>query len=261
MRAITYKTRQGEETHEILTPKEAEDRGLPYLKDYQNVEAKGDLILTDDGFVVEVLALGRSPRTKMRWIRTCIGTFAIDTKTSFVDTKPRTSRFTFSGKTRSETHKHFTIEWTAFAEYIIRGYRPVDAYKMVYPATNSERYAKEKALLLMSRKEVKKIMNQKLGEVFEEMGIDDRFLIAKYKRLVERADSDSVSLQALNALSEMKGIKGQKTVQTTQKVFLGIPKEELAEIEDGVNRVYPPEMKELPTVKEDDDEVTLEDGM
>lgn len=262
MKVITYKTRRGVEAHEILTPEEADDRGLRYLRDYKKIESKGVLILTDDDFVLEVLALGTSPRTKMRWIRTCIGTFAIDTTTAYVDTEPRESRYTFSGKIRKESHQRFAIEWEAFAEYLVKGYRPIDAYMMVYPATTNKRYAHEKALLLMSKTEVKKIVDRKLEDVYAELDIDDKFLIQRYKDLAEAADSDSVSLQAVNALAEIRGIKGGKVTSTTQKVFLGIPKNELAEIDHNISaQVVEDAPKELSSVKEDDDEVTLEDSM
>lgn len=263
MRTVRYKTRKGDETHEILSPEEAEARGVSYLKDYKNIEAKGDFILTDDDFVLEVLAIGRSPKTDMRWIRTCIGTFSIDNNVPYVDTVHRESRFTFSGKIRKKTHVKFTIEWEAFAEYLVKGYKPVDAYKMVYPRAKSDRYASEKALLLMMKKEVKVIVAKKISDTLAELEIDDRFLLNRYKELANEADSDSVSIQALNALSEIKGIKGNKQVSLTTKVFTGIPQTELDQIETGVNRVYPEEEpKELTDgVKDDETEVTLEDDI
>jgi len=260
MRTVRYKTRKGYEAHEILTPQEADDRGLHYLKDYKETEAKGDYILTDDDAVLEVLAFGQSPRNGKRWIRTCIGTFAIDSPVPYVDTEHRESRFTFSGKIRKKTHVKFTIEWEAFAEYLVRGYKPMDAYKMVYPKANSDRYASEKALLLMQRKEVKVIVAKKISDTLAELEIDDRYLLNRYKELANNADSDSVSIQALNALSEIKGIKGNKQVSLTTKVFAGIPQTELDQIQNGVNRVYPEdETKELTDGVKDDEEVTLED--
>lgn len=263
MRTVKYKTRQGEEAHEILTPEEAEARGLSYLKDYKNATAKGNLILTDDGFVLEILKFGKSSRTGQRWIRTCIGTFCIDRKIPYVDTEPRESRFTFSGKARKMSHLKFAIEWDAFAEYLVRGYKPSIAYRMVYPNAKSNRYVNEKALLLMQKKEVRKIVDRKLEDVFAELDIDDKFIISEYKRLVEGADSDSVSLQALNALAEIRGIKGQKVSSTTTKVFMGIPQNELIAADNGV-AVIPDsvQLPELPEgVKDDDDgnEITLED--
>lgn len=266
MRTVTYKTRQGEESHEILTPSEAEARGISFLADYRILEAEGPFILTDDGFVVEVLRFGKvkeGVNKNRRWIRTCTGTFAIDKKYPYVDTEPRGSRFTFNGKIRKRSHQKFTIEWEAFAEYLVRGYRPLDAYKMVYPRTMTNRYAHEKSLLLMSKKEVKQIVNKKLEDVFAELEIDDKFILQRYKDLAENADSDSVCIQACNSLAEIRGIKGQKNTVTTQKVFMGIPKDELAQIEDGVNQVFEDPTKELTEAPDDtdDDEVTLEDNI
>jgi len=258
MKTVRYKTRNGEEAHEILTPEEAETRGLSYLKDYKKLDGKGVLILTDDGFVLEVLAFGISPVNGKRWIRTCIGTFAIDCPVPYVDTEPRQSRFTFSGKARKQSHVKFAIEWEAFAEYLVRGYRPVDAYRMVYPKAKSRRYAHEKALLLMQKREVRKIVAAKLDEVFEELEIDDRWLLNRYKDLAQGAESDSVKLQAVNALAEIKGIKGQKQVTTTTNVFAGIPQSELKEIEASVEQV-PPELPEGVTDDEDGEDITLED--
>lgn len=276
MRTVTYKTRQGNESHDILTPKEAEKRGIRFLSDYRILDAKGQFILTDDGFVVEVLRYGQvaeGTNKGKRWIRTCTGTFSIDVKFPYVDTEPRESRFTFNGKARKHSHQKFAIEWDVFAEYLVRGYKPMEAYKMVYPNTKTDRYAHEKSLLLMSKKEVKRIVSKKLEDVFAELEIDDKFILQRYKDLAENADSDSVCIQACNALAEIRGIKGQKQVITSQKVFMGIPMDELKRIEQGVNQVFEEPTQELtegpsdevPDVQlvsaDDDDEIVLEDGI
>lgn len=232
MRNVEWLSRQGPVCHPIYEREEADGLGIEYLSDPRSVREQGQWILTDDGRVVQVLKYGRSATGK-RWIRTCTGTFPIDEKVA-VDTATRPSRYTMGGTKRLESHQRHQAEWDIFAEMVAAGKNICEAYRIAYPDATCDRYIKEKALKLMQKAEVKKIVARKLDDVLTAQGVTPEYLIGRYKELADNADADSVSLASLNSLAKISGILDQGKKEHTAPVFLGLPQQLLDTVRESV---------------------------
>lgn len=246
---------------------EADELGIAYSTQLREDPSEGRWVLTDDGFVIQILKMGLL-RDGQRWIRTAIGTYNIDDPSTKVDTLPRSSRYNFSGVARKSSHNKPTPEWTQFAILVASGVNPETAYRTCYPESRSPQYVRVKATELLKKEEVRVIMSQKVEEVLKALNIDATFLLRRYKDLAENADSDAVSIQALNSLSRIAGIleapgKAVKAAPT----FIGLTPEQLRAVEDAYTRpVLGTVVQELPEPLGDDevgetDEVScIDDG-
>lgn len=248
MRNVEWKSRQGPVCHPIYSREEADEIGIAYAENLRLDPAEGSWILTDDGFVVQILKAGLL-RGKNRWIRTCTGTFNLDDGSTRVDTLPRTSRYSISGKQRPASHVRPAPEWEQFGILLAMGKGPDEAYRACYPAANDPAYIRYQSTKLMRKPEVQVIVAEKIEEVLKALKIDNRFILGRYKELAENADSDAVSIAALNSLARIIGIMdmGQKKGQGVIS-FVGLSNEQLAAIEASQTRAV--DYEEVPTLQE-----------
>jgi hypothetical protein len=248
VRNVEWRSRQGPVCHPIYSREEADEIGIAYAENLRLDPAEGNWILTDDGFVVQILKCG-TLRGDMRWIRTCTGTFPIDEKNTRVDTLPRASRYTLGGTQRAASHLKPTPEWEQFGILLAMGKGPDEAYRACYPAANDPAYIRYQATKLMRKPEVQLIMAEKIEEVLKALKIDNRFILGRYKELAENADSDAVSIAALNSLSRIVGIMDmgpKKGYGVT--AFVGLTTDQLAAIEATQTRAVAYE--EVPSLQE-----------
>jgi hypothetical protein len=229
MRNVEWNSRQGPVCHPVYERTEADELGLEYLDDARLARREGDWVLTDDGKVVKVLRMGTLPTGK-RWLRTCTGTFPIDEQSVVIDTADRASRYTMGGTSRKTSHQRHRPEWDLFAEMIANGKNVVEAYKMAFPETSSDRYAKEKAYQLLKKREVRRIVDKKLGDVMAGLGITPEYILKRYKDLADGADADSVSVAALNTLSKIAGLIDSHDRAKAGPTFVGLPQHILDQI-------------------------------
>lgn len=239
MREVKYDTRQGPVVHMIYEPEEADRLGIEYFtRSSFSLIRQGDWILTDDGYVVQVVRLGAG-RNGQRWLRTCTGTFPLDERKAKIDTEPRESRYSFSGKIRKQSHQRFNDQMLHFAKLVARGMDIATAYKTVYPDTNSDRYAKEKGIQLLGKQEVQKALDKELGDILKALGIDREYVLSGYKELAEDADNDSVRLSSLNSLAKIIGLIDQKRSENNVNVFQGFDRAQLESISDSTYMAIP----------------------
>ena len=237
MRNVEWRSRQGPVCHTIYERSEADELGIKYATKLREDPCEGLWILTDDGRVLQILKMGLL-RNGQRWIRTAIGTYNVDDPGTVVDTAERASRWTLGGSYRKYSHQRPAPEWTQFGILVAAGMPPEAAYRAVYPEATKPAYIREKTTALLQKEEVRLIMSQKVEEVLKALHIDATFILRRYKDLAENADSDAVSIQALNSLSRIAGIidpMGGKQVRGAP-MFVGLSQEQLRMVEDAYTR-------------------------
>lgn len=233
MRNVEWKSRQGPVCYPIYTREEADELGITY-RDPRGGVAEGDWVLCDDGNVTKLLKIG-SFGDRVQFIRIPTGTFAL---TDRIHTDDRPSRYTLSGAYRTQSHQKATAQWTQFALLVSSGMPPEAAYRAVYPGSQNPGYIREKATALLKKEEVRVIMAKKVEEVLEALGVDNEFIIRRYKQLAENADSDAVSIAALNSLSRISGLIEPPGARAAKQVpvFLGLTNEQLQAAEAAYTR-------------------------
>jgi len=238
MRIVKYKGRHGEESYEVLERSEADTAGIAYLEDWRDAGEVGECVLTDDGYVVLVLNVGRRDG-KLVWIRTCTGSY---TAQQSLTTKERQCRWTFSGKNPGGGQ---TPANRVFAVLVAHGMDPGDAYMQTHPRAKDPVRARERAMLLLQSEMVRKIVAEELGDILAELKIDKKFILLGLKRLANDSEMDTVKLAALKELGPLVGVaKKSDPVGGGGYKFLGISSEEMAQVEAaGAGR---PQLVEIP---------------
>ena len=202
-------------------------------------EAKvGDWVKADDGMVIQVLRAGSmlsQGRYSTSYVGTCTGTFICSPKIK-MDTNKRKNIYSFGGdKTQYESvrdRKNLTAQEAIFAKYIARQVKPEEAYQKAF-GTNEKKYAKIRAGVLMKTERVVKAVSEELDDVFEELGVDLRYLIGSAKSTVDDEEvRASDKLTALKMLWDAKGVvKKEKQTQITGAVFQGFKDKELETVQ------------------------------
>jgi hypothetical protein len=187
----------------VYTPKEAKERGISYLENWRDAQV-GDWFLTtcsDDPvdpdepdytgpYVLRCLYHGG------HYIRTCVGTFVF--AYDVCDTKPRESRFTYSGKAqwsprvskKNCSEKEFTFAFSAVLFGSLE-----EAFKKAWPGVKSG--IRWKAVNIYHRPHVQRAIAKIMGKG----EITSTWLMAEAKKAYE--ENDLKKLKALKLLAEI----------------------------------------------------------
>lgn len=203
-RSVTINTRAGREEHTFYEPAEAENIGLIVVDDWRESE-EGDWILSDDGWVVQVLKTGRL-RRGTKWVRTPHGTYLV---TGELTTAERASRFTFTGRKPGNEFR-MSKRIKAWAASVVMGQDALRAYLNIFQSKNTE-WAERRVVFLLKQPEVVDFMKHELKPILEKLGIDQELVIQGYLDLFREGDSDNVRLKSLNELALLTGVKEEKS--------------------------------------------------
>ena len=210
---------------------------IKFLPDWKNGEI-GEWVLADDKCVIQVLRKGsmlNKGKYRIYYLGTCTGTY-ICSKESTMDTQRRKNIYSIGGnKTQYDSiteRKNLTGQETMFAKYVAIGIDPAEAYLKSF-GTDNRGYARVRAGILMKTERVVKKIDEELDDVFEELGVDLRYLIKSAKETVDDEEiRASDKLTALKMLWEAKGVvKKEKQTQITGAVFQGFDDKQLDVIE------------------------------
>ena len=252
MRIVSWFDRNGNPVqHSIYTQKEARDLKITFFPNWRDSSGKGCWILTDDGFIVQVLAQGEF-KTKQRWLRTCTGCFQIkDSQTC--DTAERENRYTLNGK-KPSVHQTITVRTKEFARLYAMGMNPIKAYTQAFPTVNP-RWAKQNVNVLLKKKEVQALVRKELKGALEKLGISDEYILKGFKGIADDTTAiDTSKLSALNSLAKIAGMMDQKKESSTSQVFLGIDPVELQNLRAGSStEIKPVSSVEIPEEIEPED--------
>lgn len=234
----------GREKHKVYDDLFEVPSSITFLPNWKDGQI-GEWVLSDDKCVVQILRKGtmlNKGKYKITYVGTCTGTYICSEK-STMDTERRKNIYSIGGnKNQYESvkeRKNITGQETIFAKYVAIGVDPAEAYIKAF-GTNNRRYAKTRAGILMSTERIVNKIDEELDDVFEELGVDLRYLIKSAKDTVDDEEiRTSDKLTALKMLWEAKGvIKKEKHTQITGAVFQGFGNKELEILEK------PKELKE-----------------
>lgn len=207
--------------HSIYEPGDKVPDYISPVKDWKKANI-GDWVVADDDCIIQILRVGKLGRH--RTLGTCTGTYATS-----MDTEKRPNIYNLSGRV-SEVTIHTRTKCTKkeelFASRVARGQNPTEAYLDIYPSKSS-RYAKKQAALLLTTERVDTLVNDKLKNTFETLGVDLNYLIGVAKDLTDNAKNDSDKIKSLNMLWDAYGVIEKQKVTNVTGIFQGISDEQL----------------------------------
>ena len=193
---------------------------------------EGDWILTDDGYVCQVLRLSRIG--KKMCIRTLCGTYDVNGSVQMIgDNGIVDNIYSFSGKHSFDTDK-VSAKQHLFAQYVAKGDNAIDAYKKAHPDAKSESYIKHRTSSLLKTESVQKMIKKEIQEVLASEGVTPEWIIGKYKTVVDIADKESDCLRALESLTKIAGMFDTQDTKSEQlTVWAGFSPEQLEALNNG----------------------------
>ena len=221
---------------------------IKYLNDWRD-GSLGDWVKTDDDCVVQILRSGvmLKPKGKVRevhYIGTCTGTFLVNKRVN-LDASRRINIYSLGGHIertqRIEDRENLSTREGLFVQYITSGMGMRESYLKAYP-TNNPNYAGFRAGQLIKTTRIKTAMKEELKPVFEELNLDERFVLSEIKEVILSSEKDDTKLKALFKLADIMDMEDKNKTQITQlsgALFQGFTPDLL----DSVER--PQEIKEV----------------
>ena len=187
---------------------------------------EGDWVLTDDGYVCQVLRLSKIGKNMC--IRTLCGTFDIASKFQMLGEKGIVDNiYSFSGKHSFDTDR-VSGKQQLFAQYVAKGDNAIEAYKKSHPDAKSESYIKHRTSSLLKTESVQKMIKKEIQECLASEGVSPEWIIGKYKTVVDMADRESDCLRALESLTKIAGLFDTQDTKSEQlTVWAGFSPEQL----------------------------------
>tara|TARA_R110000824_G_scaffold278583_2_gene466850 strand:+ start:1663 stop:2391 length:729 start_codon:yes stop_codon:yes gene_type:complete len=206
-------------------------QNTPIVDDWRD-GTQGDWVLTDDGYVCQILRLSKIG--KRMCIRTLCGTYAIDGSVKMIgDNGIVDNIYSFSGKHSFDTDKVSAKQYL-FAQYVAKGDNSIDAYKKAHPDAKSESYIKHRTSSLLKTESVQKMIKKEIQECLASEGVSPEWIIGKYKTIADVADRESDSLRALESLSKIAGLFDTQDTKSEQlTVWAGFSPEQLEALNNG----------------------------
>ena len=196
-----------------------------------------DWVLTDDGQVCKILHRGVF-ENGTEYIRTVLGSYPIRDSIQLTGKiADDIYRFTKSNKPRRKqriNEKTPNSREIVFAKYVANGMPPEQAYLKLFK-TNDSTYSKNASAALLKTKRIKKLVSEETKKMLGEVGIDEEYLLAKVKDIIDNFDArDSDKLRALEMMMKIAGMFPNDKKTESLTVFQGFTKEQLQQL-DGSN--------------------------
>ena len=209
--------------HKVYEPGDKIPQNISPRKDW--IDARiGDWILADDKCIIQVLR--RTKLSNQQTVGTCTGTYYKD-----IDTIKKANIYSLCGKVHANNiheRKKPTKNEELFAGRVAGGQDPVKAYLDVYPA-KSEKYAKRMSALLLKTERVDSLVNEKLKNTFDSLGVDLDYLIGTAKEITDSSKNDSDRIRTLNMLWDAFGVIEKQKITSVTGIFQGLTEKQLAE--------------------------------
>ena len=202
-----------------------------------------DWILTDDGYVCQILGKSKlnhpgykTPRTM---IRTVCGSFIVEQKTHQMlgEYGIAENIYAFSGNYDAtydrQTNRKLNNREFLFARYVAAGDDVLNAYKKAYPKANDIDYIKKKTNILLNKEEIRTMVKEEIKKILADEGISPEWIVGKYKDIADLSDRDTDRLRSLEALAKMAGLFDTEKKQEQLTVFTGFTPEQMEAISGG----------------------------
>jgi hypothetical protein len=204
----------------VYTRQEAEVEGLSFRADWREGEV-GEWVLTDDEFVVQIIATGRVGIYKTKWIRTVHGAFLAYSKTVKLTTEKRDCRFTLNGK-KSWGQFRLSSRMKGWVSAVVAGRPALEAY-MDHFQTKNEVWARSRVAFLLRQPEILELMKKELAPLLERLGVTQEFVINGYLEMYRNVDhGDAVRFKCLTELAILTGVKEELPGKGPDDGYLGV---------------------------------------
>ena len=120
-----------------------------------------------------------------------------------------------------------------FGRYAATGMTAVKAYKLAYPEATSDKYIKSRCEKLLKMERIDKMIDKAIRKKLDEEGVNDNWLIERYKTMADASESDTVKLRSLDSLAKISGLFDSiqnKSEQVT--IWSGFTPEQLEEVKN-----------------------------
>jgi hypothetical protein len=182
----------------------------------------GDWVEADDGCIIQIL------RRKGDIMTTCTGTFRVEPSAK-MDTERRNDIHKLGGENwyvSLMSREKPTYQEQFFAKLVQKKVPPVEAYLAAFSA-KSRKYAHKRAVILLKTERIKKLLDEKLQNVFDKLDVDLEYLIGRAKDEAENSKNGSDRNTALKMLWDAYGVvEPRKSVQVVG-AFQGFSNEEI----------------------------------
>lgn len=187
--------------HKVYTEGEAVSREIKFKKKWSESQ-EGDWVKTDDGFVLQILRTGQLGK-RHRWIRTAIGTYPSHGKCTCTE---REDRYTLGGKRNNPVR--VTKRLRIFCRLWALSGDAVESYKHAFPNANDESYIEARVNQVTRAECVLDEMHKHLKEIACRIGVDEEWVMTKFKSIVDEGEKDADKIRALENLAKMLKIDG-----------------------------------------------------
>ena len=198
---------------------------------------EGDWVLSDDGYVLQILKKSKivhpsykNPRT---YVRTVCGSYIVEQKTHQIlgDRGIAENIYAFSGNNDSKKDyrqdRKLKSREFLFARYVAEGNDVISAYKKAYPRAKDKKYIAEKTSTLLNKEEIRTMVKEEIKKILDDEGVTPKWIIEKYKDIADVSERDSDRLRSLEALSKISGLFETDTKKEQLAVFQGFTPEQL----------------------------------
>lgn len=213
--------------HKVYTEDEAVEREIKFKEKWSEGQ-EGDWVKTDDGFVLQIVKTGKLGK-RHRWLRTAIGTYPSHGR---MDCREREDRYTLGGKRNDPVRltkrlRLFCAAWAMMGD-------AVEAYKHAYPNATDEAYIEQRVNQVTRANCVIDETARHLQELAKRVGVDEEYVMKKFKVIADVAEKDSDKLRALENLSRFLRMDGGTRKLKVSKTVTGeggFSREKLTELE------------------------------
>ena len=197
----------------------------------------GDLVLADDGCIIQVLRRGSMMRDKGKdrvrnYIGTCTGTFVCLPRIK-MDTSRRKNIYSIGGEMSAEervaSRTTLSKNEILFVQYLSSGLTAQQSYLKAFP-TNNPHYANTKSSSLIKTERIIKAMKKELEPIVKELGISPKYILDRIKSEADNSDKADTRLKALFKLSDILDLEDKsstKVTQVTGALFQGFTEDQI----------------------------------
>tara|TARA_R100001530_G_scaffold32530_3_gene25552 strand:+ start:351 stop:1112 length:762 start_codon:yes stop_codon:yes gene_type:complete len=204
----------------------------------------GDWVLTDDGYVCEILKrftvkdhLGKK---SIDCVRTVCGTFKVADKKRLMRGKDGIAEniYSFSGTSVSKKRlqKDGRAKEMLFARYIATEMDPKKAFSLAYPKAQSDKYINEKINNLLKSETVLNMVSEERTKLMNGLGVSNEWIIERYRDMVEISERPSDILRSLDSLAKIAGLFDTEKKQESLTVWSGFTPEQMEALKDGTSQ-------------------------
>lgn len=225
---------------------------LPVRQDWRKANVN-DWTYTDDKHIVQILKVfyitNPSNNKKKKCVRTVCGSFVCNQKNRKMlgENGVAQNIYTFSGSydtIKEVRSKKTSSKKLLFAKYVASGMQMEDAYKIVYPNANKERYIRNAANKLLQQKKVMEMVKEEIALILKEEGVTPEYIIQKYKDIADVSERDQDRLRSLDALAKMSGLFETEKKKEELTVWAGFTPEQLEAVKNGQTKLLAHKEKE-----------------